>query len=398
LKLDLQKVILLILFSLFCKVVVCQVDSGTSALSADDNYFSPGHNRISDSLHQTVSGFGIYASAGIGIRTGSIATANFSASFARKCFLFSISESILNSFSFIGSGKEDILKMDNTSFLFGISKRRKYSLASISAGLAFTNYFFEEGTDNSSSGPPLRFNYKNKLSIPIEVKLFLLARNGIGLGLVVSKNFGVNLAAPLSLNFSIVTGEWNRRRYFIFPKSPQLWNSKPAKENHYLFLEHKLQDSSKMTVSRFGNYFSICYGPLWNKKYPGYGTLFSYSLAYKSHIITVSKTREEAGVYGNGYFSDLRSLLIGESFRGEHLMISLSAGMGKSKIWTYKGIYPNTITEIHYELNFPFEFKFFLHAYNVAGLGLVASATPASKYKQGSFFIGAAIVLGKWNK
>jgi hypothetical protein len=212
-----RKINLLILFNLFYELMICQVDSNATLSSGYDNYYSHGHNKINDSLHQTVSKFGLYASAGIGIRGGETAidaTQHYSLSLARNCFLFSISESLINSLGISGSSKEEILEMNNTCFLAGISKRRKYSLASISTGLAVTNYYFQEGIDYSSPHPPLTINYKNKLSVPVEIKLLLLARNGIGIGLVIAKNFGVNLFAPACFNFSIVSGKWNRRRHF----------------------------------------------------------------------------------------------------------------------------------------------------------------------------------------
>jgi hypothetical protein len=101
----------------------------------------------------------------------------------------------------------------NMNLLAGESLRYKYFMLSLCTGLSYSHlqifnptinlvraYYFEDG----------------KIAIPVELKIFILARNGIGIGLHVAENIMPQLKySTFYTGFTIVAGYWNKTKKVI---------------------------------------------------------------------------------------------------------------------------------------------------------------------------------------
>lgn len=160
-----------------------------------------------------------------------------------------------------------------------------------------------------------------------------------------------------------------------------------------------LKDTAKKeTVSPFGHYFSVGIGRESDGTIAGgVVRLISYSLAYKSHLFTV--TRGDGGnIRGDAYYQQASyiGLLLGETVRFKHFMVSLSKGIAFSHTLIIDSIQGVRHIVEQRTVSFPVELKAFLLARNGIGIGIHISENIVHKYS--SFYFGASIVFGKWNK
>jgi hypothetical protein len=179
--------------------------------------------------------------------------------------------------------------------------------------------------------------------------------------------------------------------------------------------DSSLTDSSSIkpdSVSTFGHYLSLGIG--WSKDYgirePG--LLFSYSLAYKNHLFTYTHAAATPISFYNApnlyYYSNYSAILVGESFRTEHSLLSLSAGIAYTNIdlvyTTMKGdlswINPAYITSYRHSgfISFPVECKAFVLAHNIVGIGIHVSYDFVPDLRFSPYYVGFCLVVGQWNK
>ena len=90
------------------------------------------------------------------------------------------------------------------ALLLGEAIRKKHFFGSINIGVAHSNMSFQNAIDMHNIE---QYHHKG-LSFPIELKLFLLTRNGIGIGLHVYENFEAKYSTSF-ITLSIVLGHWN---------------------------------------------------------------------------------------------------------------------------------------------------------------------------------------------
>jgi len=185
------------------------------------------------------------------------------------------------------------------------------------------------------------------------------------------------------------------------------WDStkqtKKSFENYYAPWHRTINDTAKWNVSKFGHYFSLGAGVQHDNIFGGFGILSSYSLAYKSHLLSVSyggggqSVRTSAG---SGYGGNSLSFLVGESVRFKHFMLSLSVGIASTYIWVIEPVFQKYgfLYEKDRGITLPIEFKAFYLARNGIGIGLHITENIISPTKYSPFYFGGSLVFGKWNK
>ena len=195
---------------------------GQSTISGD--FYAPGHETIKDNVHNMVSLFGHYVSVGLG---GSHAygvsgiDVLLSYSLAYKSHLFTLTHAGASSFGVLG-GNQPVYGSSYTGFLLGESVRFKHALISLSAGIASSFillYYHDPNPNPPQANMMITYESPQKmLSVPVECKVFLLARNGIGIGLHISKNIlSPYKYSPFYFGVSLVFGYWNKpiiRNYY----------------------------------------------------------------------------------------------------------------------------------------------------------------------------------------
>lgn len=181
-------------------------------------------------------------------------------------------------------------------------------------------------------------------------------------------------------------------------------------ENYYAPFHWRTKDSTQMTVSKLGHYVSAGIGGGGVKGQGGLSEVVSYSLAYKSHIL--SFTRFHAGTFDFGggdnlpfFWSRYYGCLIGESIRMKNFFLSLSAGVANSYVDVkYKNPHPTSSPSSEFlgyyteGISYPIELKLFILARNGVGFGLHVSKNIVSPAEYSPFFWGISIVFGRWNK
>jgi hypothetical protein len=183
-----------------------------SPYNRTQNYYTPFHQAIIDtSKKSNVSKIGVYVSAAFG--SGNIAgiypnlVALFSCSIAYKSHLFTLTRAGYGQLFYGGSQGEIIYQGSYVGLLFGESIRFKYAMVSLSAGLAYSNVQIYENYYYSI--PPI-VSYQG-ISLPIELKVFLHTRNGIGLGVHIAKNIITPIQdSPFYFGFGFVFGKYNK--------------------------------------------------------------------------------------------------------------------------------------------------------------------------------------------
>ncbi len=182
-----------------------------------DNRYGPFHQELKDTTKRTVSEFGHYFSAGVGAGKeygigGAISLISYS--FAFKSFLFSFTRGGGQTL-FSGGGDNAVYYRANYfGVLIGESVRFKNAMISLSAGVASSNIEIRY-QDVTSKTPNHYIDSVSRgiASFPIELKVFLLARNGIGYGIHLSKNIvSPYKFSPFYFGVCIVFGKWNNSR------------------------------------------------------------------------------------------------------------------------------------------------------------------------------------------
>ena len=174
------------------------------------------HRTKKDTAKWNVSRFGHYVSVGIGPGQadglGGLAI-GASYSFAYKSHLVT--------FSYNYSGVADQGNSTNPTYsarsfglLIGESVRYKHLFVSLSAGAAFTNmYVYDPSYDIYLVRSGIVYSTSGRITVPIELKFFYVARNGIGAGIHLTENIVSQPSySPFSFCFSIVTGFWNKQK------------------------------------------------------------------------------------------------------------------------------------------------------------------------------------------
>jgi hypothetical protein len=179
--------------------------------------------------------------------------------------------------------------------------------------------------------------------------------------------------------------------------------------NYYASWHQNIKDTSHRTVSNFGHYVSIGIGGGSSYGIGGASALFSYSLAYKSHLFTLtrggSSTLINGGSYNSVYYNaNYFGFLYGESIRFKHAMISLSIGIASSNV-TLRYLDVNAGSANTYVnpsftniVSFPIELKVFVYARNGIGFVIHSSKCLLSPSQFSPFYFGVCVVFGFWNK
>lgn len=207
-----KKTLLVIFFTCYISIFLkAQPKEKTEIFQG--NYYSPFHKTIRDSIHKTVSKYGLYIAYGLGrcqaYHMGGLG-GHMSASLAYKNFLFSVTAAAGDEGAFM----EGLLTNHRKAYSFaylaiaaGEAIRFKHGLISLSVGLGLT------GLELSTYNPDLRkmekYN-KNTISVPVELRLFLLAYRDLGIGLTLNKDFIPKIEySPSIIGVCIVHGIWN---------------------------------------------------------------------------------------------------------------------------------------------------------------------------------------------
>ncbi|MHB8260324.1 MAG: hypothetical protein ACYDCN_05835 [Bacteroidia bacterium] len=206
--------LLLIVITSIAKQSYAQTDSTRHSENIYGNYYAPFHQSIKDTTHRTISDFGCYISAGIGggsaYGIGGL-SALLSASFAYKSLLFTVTRAGGASMT-DGSDKSVYYQANYLGFLIGESVRFKHVMISLSAGIASANIRLRYLDVNAmSANTYVNPSYGNIISCPVELKIFIYARNGIGFGFHYSKNFLTpSQFSPYYYGICVVFGMWNK--------------------------------------------------------------------------------------------------------------------------------------------------------------------------------------------
>lgn len=194
---------------------------------------------------------------------------------------------------------------------------------------------------------------------------------------------------------------------FVFARgqeSDTVWINKGWGASYEKKVNETTNYYTKKTVSTFGHYGSMGYGGGRVKGLAGVSLVASYSLAYKSHLITLTYNVVSHNVNSSShepyYFTQYNGLLFGEALRYKHLMFSLSAGVAYSAVnYQYQYIYPigGHNYFVQNGISFPIELKALLLARNGVGIGLYVSENIITTPKYSPFSFGGYYVFGHWN-
>ncbi len=178
-------------------------------------------------------------------------------------------------------------------------------------------------------------------------------------------------------------------------------------DNRYGPFHQTIKDTTKRTISEFGHYFSAGVGAANVYNGAGFAGIAGYSLAYKSHVLSITAAHSEVGLRNTteaGYKANYIGGLLGESIRLKHFMFSISAGVGyndiiiiNTSLYSYNVQNPVVYSNYH-SVSFPVELKAFFLTRGGLGIGLHISENIVTKPRYSPFYIGVCIVLGKWNK
>ena len=179
-------------------------------------------------------------------------------------------------------------------------------------------------------------------------------------------------------------------------------------DNRYGPFHQTIKDTTKKkTVSTIGVYVSFGFGPANDFKMNEIAALISCSIAYKSHLFTLTRAGSGPILLGGRegesfYKANYVGLLFGESVRFKHGMLSISTGVAVAN--TYVTWFPevgnrqNNYTLNQTSISLPIELKAFLLASGGIGLGVHVSTNIISPTKYSPFYFGVSLVFGKWNK
>jgi len=182
-------------------------------------------------------------------------------------------------------------------------------------------------------------------------------------------------------------------------------------DNYYGPFHQRINGTKQRTVSDFGLYLSAGIGGgnvhftgVYNSNGIGGGAaLLSASLAYKSHLFTLTRAGaatifQDVGTGQFIYTANYFGFLAGESVRFKHAMLSVSAGIAYANINVTENINSYFVTYKEYSgVSFPIEFKALIYARNGIGFGLHLSKSIISPSGFNPFYFGVCIVIGYWN-
>jgi hypothetical protein len=211
----LKKYSLILLFFCLTSFLLEAQDTTNHPKKIFDNRYGPFHQTIKDTIRKkTVSTIGVYVSFGFGpandFKMDEI-TALISCSIAYKSHLFTFTRAGSGPILLGGRAGESFYRANYVGLLFGESVRFKYAMLSMSTGLAvahtYVTWFPEVGNRQN--------NYtldQLNISLPIELKAFLLASGGIGFGVHIATNI-ISPAkySPFYFGISLVLGKWNKK-------------------------------------------------------------------------------------------------------------------------------------------------------------------------------------------
>ena len=184
--------------------------------------------------------------------------------------------------------------------------------------------------------------------------------------------------------------------------------TKKSCENYYAPWHRTINDTAKWNVSKFGHYFSVGFGSGYDNGLAGLSLGASYSLAYKSHIVNMSYNY--GGILGQGttltpsYNTKSIAILIGESIRLRHLLVSFSVGISSTNMYVYDPSYyiysvrSGIIYSTAGGISFPIELKAFYLARNGIGVGFHVCENIVTTPKYSPFYACLSVVTGFWNK
>jgi hypothetical protein len=178
-------------------------------------------------------------------------------------------------------------------------------------------------------------------------------------------------------------------------------------DNRYGPAHQIIKDSIKKTVSDVGHYISAGVGGGHAYGIGGLSAIFSYSIAYKSLIFTL--TRAGSSVFSIGeigrnpyYTASYFGFLMGQTVRYKHFMMSLSVGVAGANIAVTTPDPNQFYGQINYNLksvvSVPVEFKAFVLANNGIGFGIHFAENMVSPLQYSPFYFGFSLVTGYWNK
>ncbi len=188
----------------FCLYFAIELD----AQVFDDVYNTPPRPKVKDMTPNSVSRFGHYFSIGLGPGKGaSVSLIGYTKSYTLALKSHLISNSTCGS-SFSGISSHEIFYSNKyNAILVGEALREKYFLFSLSIGLGYSNLTYSKPIHNQD---PEIYD-ENNYSIPLEIRLYFLAYNGVGIGINANKNFTKKYSSSL-ISISIVLGIWNKSK------------------------------------------------------------------------------------------------------------------------------------------------------------------------------------------
>jgi hypothetical protein len=174
-------------------------------------------------------------------------------------------------------------------------------------------------------------------------------------------------------------------------------------DNYYAPWHPTIKDTlRKSVVSKVGVYASVAIGYGNVATYENLSALLSCSIAYKSHLFTFTRAGYGQLVYGGSqgettYNGSYMGLLYGQSIRFKYAMVSLSAGVAYANIIITDNI-PQKPPIVNYQgVSVPIELKVLFYARNGIGLGVHVAKNIVAPYTNSPFYLGFALVFGKWN-
>lgn len=178
------------------------------AQTSSNGYYAPFHK--TNTLEIPVAKIGHYCSVGVGLG-GMFQNAGFaktvSYSLAWKSQVISFSANNLTPVEGGGGTYSPYFENSNMSILIGEAYRSKNTFASVSVGIASSSLEI-----NNIPHPTDFFRYTG-VSIPVELKTFLVAYKGIGVGVHMAKHFiPGNRYSPSLITLALVFGQWNKSK------------------------------------------------------------------------------------------------------------------------------------------------------------------------------------------
>jgi|GEM_PF-4565987 hypothetical protein len=205
-----KKLAVVLLFFLAGKLLA---QSTKNEFILPDNRYTPYHTTIKDSATKTIRDFGHYFSVGFtpakqwGVY-GTTTMISYSLAYKKHVFSATLADKEVGNPD--PQYKDTWASSHYAAILYGQSLRFKYLLVSLSAGLSLSRESGNEPKINL-----INWNPAPTLAIPLELKMFILARNGIGLGIHLAQimpiiAIGGSGGSGFFIGLSVVLGSWNK--------------------------------------------------------------------------------------------------------------------------------------------------------------------------------------------